>query len=365
MRARRGERRAWLLVGAVVVVAVVLTVVFTRTTRSGEPLDPDNPDRGGAQALARVLASHGVDVEVARGAQELADARVDAATTVLVVQPANLGETTARQLLDKARGARLVAVEPGPTEARLLGVAADPIFADTPGTLAAGCGDPLVSDLEIAVDSAIAYLTAGCFRADHGAVLVRDGAVTVWGAADALTNDQILRADNAALALRLLGQSPRLVWYLPRLADVPADEGVSIASLIPRWVVPGLWLVLLTVLAVAWWRGRRLGPLAAEPLPVVVRAAETTEALGRLYRRSGDRAHAATALRRATLDRAAALLRLGSVPDQALVGAIAARTGRSAAEVAALLSEDTPNDDAALITLARSLAELEEEVRRP
>ncbi len=61
------------------------------------------------------------------------------------------------------------------------------------------------------------------------------------------------------------------------------------------------------------WRGRRLGPLATEPLPVVVKAIETTRSRGRLYRKSGDRAHAADALRSATRARAATRLRLGAV----------------------------------------------------
>ena len=55
------------------------------------------------------------------------------------------------------------------------------------------------------------------------------------------------------------------------------------------WIVWQLWLV---VVLVALWKGRRLGPLVAEQLPVVVRASETVEGRGRLYRsrRARDRA---------------------------------------------------------------------------
>ena len=66
------------------------------------------------------------------------------------------------------------------------------------------------------------------------------------------------------------------------------------------------------MVTVILWRARRLGPLATEPLPVVVRAVETTRSLGRLYRRSGDRGHAAESLRRAARSRLAERLRLGS-----------------------------------------------------
>ena len=47
------------------------------------------------------------------------------------------------------------------------------------------------------------------------------------------------------------------------------------------------------MLLLALWRARRLGPVVAEPLPVVVRAAETVEGRARLYRRGGARGQAA------------------------------------------------------------------------
>ena len=115
-------------------------------------------------------------------------------------------------------------------------------------------------------------------------------------------------------------------------------------------------------------RGRRLGPLSVEPLPVVVRAIETTRSRGRLYRRAGDRTHAAAILRGAARARAAERLRLGSHPDpDALVRDLARHTGRSAGEIAWLVGPDVPppTTDHDLITLATRLAELDEEVRRP
>jgi hypothetical protein len=198
-------------------------------------------------------------------------------------------------------------------------------------------------------------------------VLVERDGVSLFGAGDALTNDQVLRADNAALALRLLGQDQRLVWYVPQLGDLVADDGVSLESLAPDWIRPGIWLLALTVIGLALWRGRRLGPLASEPLPVVVKAIETTLSRGRLYRRAGDREHAARALRRAARDRAAERLRLGVVTDpHTLVRDVAHHVGRPEAEVAALIGPHapTPATDAALIALATRLAELDREVRR-
>jgi hypothetical protein len=191
--------------------------------------------------------------------------------------------------------------------------------------------------------------------------------LVLFGADQALTNDQILRADNAAVALRLLGQDERLVWYVPSLDDLVAGDGVSLESLLPRWVQPALALGLVVILTVIVWRARRLGPLATEPLPVVVRAVETTRSLGRLYRRSGDRDHAADSLRRAARARLAERLRLGSATSaDVVVREVARRTGRHPDDVARLLGTGgaVPSTDRDLITLARDLAELDREVRR-
>ena len=89
------------------------------------------------------------------------------------------------------------------------------------------------------------------------------------------------------------------------------------------------WQLCLVVLLLALWKGRRIGPLVAEQLPVVVRASETVEGRGRLYRsrRASDRA--ADALRTATLQRLLPRLGLGPNADPtAIVQTIAQRSGQ-------------------------------------
>lgn len=371
---RRGflaRNRASLLIG-VGLVAAVTVAALTGGAGSSTPMDPDNAGPAGARAVARVLDDQGVDVVVARSADELEDLPVGSDTTVVVVLPANLGEVTVARLLEHADGAaHLIVLGADIGSAEALGAPVTPSNVDLGEGREASCVDPLFDGLTVEVDTAPVYEGGDCFPGDLGAVVLRPrDRLLLFGADEAFTNDQVLRADNAAIALRLLGQDRRLVWYVPSLGDLSADEGVSMSSLLPRWVFPGLWVGLLAVTAVVVWRGRRLGPLAAEPLPVVVRAVETTRSLGRLYRRAGDRAHAADALRRAARRRCAARLRLGSRFDPAgLVREVARRTGREEAEVARLLDPPTgdpgPATDRDLITLAQALAELDREVQRP
>ncbi|HEY5183477.1 MAG TPA: DUF4350 domain-containing protein, partial [Actinomycetes bacterium] len=109
---------------------------------------------------------------------------------------------------------------------------------------------------------------------------------------------------------------------------------------------------------------RRLGRIVAEPLPVVVRAAETTEGRARLYRRAGARDRAAATLRAAAVQRLRPALGLPRTAEAVEVAAaVAARSGRPEADVAALLYGAAPRDDAALARLADDLDALERTVR--
>ena len=365
------RRRSSLLVAAAVVAAVLVAVFLgSGAVRTTTPLDPDNPDPAGAQALARVLADRGVDVTVVRGADALHAADAGRGTTVLVTSTEQLGESTTRRLLRDTRGARMVLAAPGTGTTEALGVPQLPYAVAVGDPRPARCADPLLSGLAIQVDEAMAYpVPGGCFAGDHGALVVEPSSgLVLLGAADVLSNGQILRADNAAAAVRLLGQEDRLVWYVPSVDDLVGGDGVSLATLLPRWIRPALWLGTIAVIALIVWRSRRLGPLVSEPLPVVVKAIETTRSRGRLYRKAGDRAHAAEALRRAARTRAAERLRLGSgTPDpDALVRDVARHVGRPAAEVERLIgtTAPVPDTDHDLITLATQLAELDREVRR-
>lgn len=360
------RNRPLLIVALAFVIAVVLA--YIATPKGGESFaayDPESPDPDGTRALVEVLEDHGVEVEIVRSSRRLESTEIGQNTTVFVTGTDALGEDTASRLRERTDDAAgLILAEPAPYVSAMLGIPY--AVAQTPEKVEAGCDDPRWEGLSIQADAVTAYDTGSCFTHEGGAVLAPAEGLTVWGAPQVLTNDQILRADNAAVALRLLGENDHLVWYVPSFEDLAPDEAHSPSSLLPRWIKPALWLLLLAVVAFAIARGRRLGPLAVEPLPVHVRAGETTRSLGRLYRRSGDRTHAATSLRQAARTRLARRLRLGrDVTPEAVVRAVAQHTGRPDLEVSALLTDAPIENDQDLITLANALAALEEEVRHP
>ncbi len=168
--------------------------------------------------------------------------------------------------------------------------------------------------------------------------------------------------DNAAIALRVLGGHRDLTWYVP-VAEAPAEQAAS-GPWPPPWLGPLTLALGGSVAALMVWRGRRLGRLVTEPLPVVVAAHETTLARGHLYRRARDPGHAARILAGATRARLAEAVGLPATTDpRALATAVAAATGRATPDVGALL-DLAPTSDADLARLGADLAQLEKEVRR-
>lgn len=367
---RRISGSTLLIVGGLAVAVLTVIVLAGQGADRYAELDPENGDPNGARALAQVLDDQGVDVTIVRNADDLDETDVDADTTVVVTSTELLGQSTTDRMVARAEPGRLVVVDAGPGTTDALGLATLPLGAELDDAVEADCADPTYAGLSVAVDFGLAYpVDDGCFTTTDGALLAepRPGLVLL-GAGQALSNDQVLRADNAAVGLRLLGQTDRLVWYVPSLDDLVADDGVSLTTLLPRWLRPALWLVAIATIALLVWRARRLGALAIEPLPVAVKAIETTRSRGRLYRKAGDRAHAAAVLRAAARVRVAERLRLGSHPDpDAVVRDVARHTGRAVADIEALLGPRAapPATDHDLITLADQLAELDREVRRP
>lgn len=384
---RRLWRRRWVLVA--VLAAAVIGVAFLFVSQgpgpaSSAPLDPRNPTANGAQALARVLESQGVRVDIARGDTELERAGADGDTTVFVARTGLLAESTTENLADVASAAeRLVLLAPDRTVLRYL--APDVTVTDARRAerdlVATDCRTSDVRSGETLSRSQVEYRSsladATCFTHDGSSVylsMARHGGIppmVLLGSTSAPANDQVTDAANAAILLRTLGHSSRVVWYIPSREDVPAGDS-GIVSLLPRWLGPVLALGGVAFLGLVLWRGRRFGRLVPEPLPVVVRAVETTESRGRLYRRARDAARAGATLQQATRTRLADYLGLprpspaisARGADQALVSAVAAASGRRVDEVGTLLLGPPPDRDDHLLGLAAELAALEKEVRR-
>ena len=365
LRERLRARRGTVLVVVLVLVTVVV-LALSSVRGEGGLLLPDGTDGSGSAALAALLREQGVRVDVARTAEEAAAARPG--STLLVARPDRLARLDLAVVAHSSADVVLVAPDPDVLGALVPAVVRARPDGATSGLTGApaepGCAlraAVRAGPVDLGGDTyrALTEPSVRCYvRGGVAALVVRPvGAhtVTVVGDTAPFTNAALGDGGDAALTLGLLGARPRLVWYVPTPTADPAG-GPSLGDLLPAGWVWGAVELAVAALALALGRARRFGAVVTERLPVVVRATETTEGRARLYRRTGARGRAATALRadaRRTVTGRLGLPR--AAPPAAVVAAVAARTGRGPGEVGALLDGAVPADDAALVRLATDL----------
>lgn len=379
LRAMAKRWRFWLILAAIAVIGLLIVALASGTGGgAGAPYSITNAAPEGSKALAEVLRQQGVDVVQADTLRE-ARAAMDAAPGATLAFADPYGLLSDKRLAEAAElSDRVVLFLPAFDELRAFApdVSSAGAPRDTDG-VEAECSVPAAQRAGSIIGGGRSYRapaggdTELCFRAsDDAFYLVQDdtpnGTVTVLGAADVLSNDGITGAGNAALALGLLGEADTLVWYVPTADDVEADGPADITSLTPDWVTPVLVLVVFTFIAAAVWRGRRLGALVVENLPVTVRSRETMEGRARLYARAGARTHALDSLRIGTITRLSKVLGLArnATVDEVISSVAAVLPARPLGDIQAVLVAATPANEADLVSYSDRLLELEDAVTR-
>lgn len=383
-----GRASIWRARIIVVVLSIIglalLAILSLGEARTDNPLDPSSAGPTGNRALAEVLRQRGVAVEQVGTASEVRDRAPGPGTTVVVSGTDLLTETNARTVREATRDAdRLVVLIPSQD---ILDAMRIPLTRGSPpsGRYEAEC-DPGATDGIVRAGDRVnsadgSYASTDpavsvCFRvlgtppSEGGAVAIMPAesdrpTTVVIGAVSGLSNRHITEDAHAGVAIRALGASPRLLWYYPTLTDAYGTTGGPDDGQ-PRALYPMMLLLGITVVTLAVVRGRRLGRLVPERLPVVVRAIETTQSRAALYRRADDRERSAAILRTRSID--ALRRRLGVTPSEppaALITAIVAVTGDDPNRIEGLLHGPTPPNREALLDLARDLMDLNERVRR-
>src|SRR5215472_2521175 len=354
-----GDWRRWRAPAALAVLilagGVVIALLQVGPPVKG-PLDPNDTGPPGAHAVAALLTNRGQAVIRTDTVPAATAPAGGPGSTVVVTSPQTL---TRAQLAGLARlPASLLVVAPGQAALRVLapgvrlaGLA--PVASERPA-----CGLPaarLAGSAEMG-GLLLRFTAPGawhCYpggrgdaggRGDTSLVRYASGGrtITVLGTGTPLSNQSLGRDGNAALALNLLGGGPRIVWLVPGPAPgagAAAGRG-PLTRLIPRPVYLVTIELGVAVLLAALWRMRRFGPLVFEPLPVTVRASETVEGHGRLYRPR-------------------------DVPPETVCQELARRTGRDPGQIRQILFGPVPPSDAALVALAADLDSLEGQVLNP
>jgi hypothetical protein len=375
-------KRGWFIGGGIalglfVLLAVVTVLLPESTERLAGSLTNARPN--GSRALGQVLQQNGVATTQVTTLDEAAAA--PAGATLVIYLDRDLSDTAATRLSRAAADLVIVATDGHPRNVRTLSdqrLTSVAWWESSEAAPAADCADPdatAAGTMTRAYSGVEAYSSTHvtvCFGDDAGVGLYADTVtdrhrVTAIAGGSWLRNDTITAEGNAALGLRAFGRHSRLVWYLPGddAVQTYADDfqRSDMFSLLPGWAKAVTALLVIAAAAAALWRGRRFGALVREQLPVAVPASEAASGLGRLYRQSSARGHAAAGLRAATLRRVAAGL---GVPTSASPGLVVERlaeaTGRPQQELLHLCYGPPPASDAELLGLATHLSDLEREL---
>lgn len=371
---QRGARWRAFVVVALVVAAGAAIIALGIPQPIPPYLSPDSVGPTGTHALADVLADLGHQVQT-QSSVPSAIAAATAGSTLVITSPSNLSTAELRALARVPAGVLLVEPDAAALAAFTPGIFLDgppqPVAATHPectvrAAVLAGAVDAGGENMTVFSPTGS---TQQCYPSAYGSTLVqtqvRGRLVTVLGAGDCLTNADLARQGNAALALDLL-TTRRIVWLVPPPGPAVIagrSSRTSFWQLVPVAAYLIAAQLAFALLLAIGWRSRRLGPLVAEKLPVVVHAAETVLGHGQLYQSRHARDRGAEVLRTAVATRICRAVGLpaGAAADS-VVAAVAQRSAAGEERIRDLLYGPAPRTDAALAVLAKDLDDLAREV---
>ena len=358
------------------IIIVVFSLLFAITASilpkagyNNAPVGIRNKEGDGARALAQVLGHHGISVREVNAQQA---ASVDENTTLVVIFPSRMTDEMAKTI-ETRTNVVYVGLEDdhGSYSVYLQGLRSAREYSSKTW-LTPGCTSDIAGRNQHL--QASDYVLSGpangwqlCFsddgrnyayaeRSDSGRfrALIPDSL--------RLSNRAISEGGNAALAINTIGRTPKVAWYSPTRTDTPT--GTSTEELLTSpYLMPAFLMVIAACLLAGLARGRRLGPLTSERLPIEVPASETLIGKARLMRSQRAYEHAAQALRSSTASRIATALGVAHTADREALTHAMEQRGLPASRCSALLWGPPPTSEKALIRLANDLDALEKEIR--
>ena len=348
---------------------LIAASILPKAGYDNTPVGIRNKEGDGARALAQVLGDHGISVREVNAQQA---ASVDENTTLVVIFPSRMTDSMAQAIETRANVVYVGLEEDhGSHSVYLQGLRSDREYSSKTW-LTPGCSSEIAGRTQHlqASDYVLSGPSSGwqlCFsddgksyayaeRSDSGRfrALIPDSL--------RLRNRAISEGGNAALAINTIGRTPKVAWYSPTRTDTPT--GVSQDQMLTSpYLMPAFLMIIAACLLAGLARGRRLGPLTSERLPIEVPASETLIGKARLMRSQRAYEHAAQALRSSTASRIATALGVAHTADREALTHAMEQRGLPASRCSALLWGPPPTSEKALIRLANDLDALEKEIR--
>jgi hypothetical protein len=337
-------------------------------------------------AATEILEAQGVGV---REVAYLSRAMVSEpdTTTLTITLPSSLSDTQIDSILEYPGDLVFVGISPDLIRKLDEGLAYRDGWEATHGTPGCSDEDAIAAGRITAVGPRVRADSTSdatvCFANPEGngayVVIERDGRrILLITDPTIAMNEHLVEDGNAALVLRALGKHRNLVWYVGAFDDTtnltytgspsgPMPGHVTVKpGFLPAGTGDALFALAIAGLVAAVWKGRRMGPLLREPLPIVVHASESARGRGRLYRRARAYGRASAALRAAAAERMGHRLGVPRTADaEALIAALTRACHRDPAGIERLLFGPPPESEGAMMDLATELDALEKEVHRP
>jgi len=346
----------------------ILVVVLAGGTpnKEGKPYDPANNGERGTKALVQTLERLGATVVVA-------DRQPPPDTDVALALPGVVppSRTAAMQSWVREGGTLVVADPESELGFLSAGQASVAGFSETI-VERRECDIEALADVQsLKIDQGVRFgVPAGggrCFTRQGASLIVTtdmgSGHLVAVGAPSVFWNSLLAEEDNARLAQALL--VPRVGTRVAVLSVPPGEavEEPSLGGLLGLGVKLGFLQIGVAFVVYSLFRGRRLGFPVVEPQPVLIAGSELTSAVGNLMQQTRNPSRAAGLLR-ADLRRVFAE-RLGLAADaspELMATTAAERSGADPTRVGAAVLDYPVGTDAELLSLAKLIDEVREEV---
>ena len=368
-RERFAAARPMIIIVVFSLLFAIAASILPKAGYNNAPVGIRNKEGDGARALAQVLGDHGISVREVNAQQA---ASVDENTTLVVIFPSRMTERMA-QAIETRTNVVYVGLEEeyGSHAPYLQGLRSERDYSSSKTWLTPGCTSDIAGRTQHleASDYVLSGPASGwhlCFsddgltyayaeRSDSGRfrALIPDSL--------RLRNRAIAEGGNAALAINTIGRTPKVAWYSPTRSDTPTGTSQDGMPASP-YLMPAFLMVIAACLLAGLARGRRLGPLTSERLPIEVPASETLIGKARLMRSQRAYEHAAQALRSSTASRIATALGVAHTADREALTHAMEQRGLPSSRCSALLWGPPPTSEKALIRLANDLDALEKEI---
>ncbi|MFY9262230.1 MAG: hypothetical protein GX483_01290 [Actinomycetaceae bacterium] len=360
------KKTVFIVLSVIVVFSGFLVLWALSDTSSRAIFSPDNTQPEGTAALAAILDDAGVRT-IQEDSWSIILSKADEHTAVVVPASWAVDSESVEELVET--GARIIVLSYGGYEWAYVWGFSGEFEWHSPMNLPPNCTDEdavVAGELEPAARTFVPDdSSTGCFAFEDGFTWIdspKYDNVSLFTAPETLTNEHLATGGNAAFGMRKFGTQPQIIWVNdPHI--VGGESQLDYSSGIPTALRIAAFALFAVGVWAALYAGRRFGKLVPEPLPVVVPAAESDLGRARLYQRSKNVAHAAAALRSATITRLAPRfgIRAGDSP-QAVVGALSQSTALKPDQLMDLLYTGPVNTPTDLTVLTARLSDLEKEI---